>query len=45
MNLSEITVKIHRMRAMKKREADSFADFVLKAAALLGLDAIKGAAL
>ena len=43
MNLSEITIKIHRMRAMKKMEADSFADFVLKAAALLGLDAIKGA--
>jgi|ERR1700754_2484644 FixJ family two-component response regulator len=44
MNLSEITVKIHRMRAMRKMEADSFADFVLKAAALLGLNAIKGAA-
>jgi FixJ family two-component response regulator len=44
MNLSEITIKIHRMRAMRKMEADSFADFVLKAAALLGLNAIKGAA-
>ncbi|MFC0698388.1 response regulator transcription factor [Paraburkholderia humisilvae] len=44
MNLSEMTIKIHRMRAMKKMKADSFADFVLKAATLLKFDAIKGAA-
>jgi FixJ family two-component response regulator len=44
LNLSEVTIKIHRMRAMRKMEADSFADFVLKAAALLRLEAIKGAA-
>jgi len=34
MNLSEITVKIHRRQAMKKMESESLADFVLKAAAL-----------
>jgi len=34
MNLSEITVKIHRRQAMKKMESRSLADFVLKAAAL-----------
>jgi FixJ family two-component response regulator len=34
MDLSEITVKIHRGRAMKKMEARSLADFVLKANAL-----------
>jgi FixJ family two-component response regulator len=44
LNLSEITIKIHRMRAMRKMEASSFADFVLKAGALLGLDAVKGPA-
>jgi FixJ family two-component response regulator len=44
MNLSEITIKIHRMRAMRKMEAHSFADFVLKAGVLLGLDAVKGPA-
>jgi FixJ family two-component response regulator len=43
LNLSEITVKIHRSHAMKKMEANSFADFVLKASALLKLDPIKGA--
>jgi FixJ family two-component response regulator len=31
MNLSEITVKIHRGHAMKKMESRSLADFVLKA--------------
>jgi FixJ family two-component response regulator len=31
MNLSEITVKIHRGQAMRKMESNSFADFVLKA--------------
>ncbi|GAB7527332.1 response regulator transcription factor [Paraburkholderia sp. 2C] len=44
MNLSEITIKIHRMRAMKKMQANSFADFVLKAGALLRLDVVKGSA-
>jgi len=44
MNLSEMTIKIHRMRAMKKMEARSFADFVLKAAAILGFDEVKGRA-
>ncbi|MBR8183602.1 response regulator transcription factor [Burkholderia ambifaria] len=34
MNLSEITVKIHRGQAMKKMEARSLADFVKKAEAL-----------
>jgi FixJ family two-component response regulator len=34
MNLSEITVKIHRGQAMKKMESRSLADFVLKAKAL-----------
>ena len=34
MNLSEITVKIHRGQAMKKMEARSLADFVRKAEAL-----------
>jgi FixJ family two-component response regulator len=34
MNLSEITVKIHRGAAMKKMESRSLADFVLKAEAL-----------
>ncbi|MDE1182139.1 response regulator transcription factor [Paraburkholderia sp.] len=34
LNLSEITVKIHRAQAMKKMEARSFAEFVLKAEAL-----------
>jgi FixJ family two-component response regulator len=34
MNLSEITVKIHRGQAMKKMGARSLADFVLKAEAL-----------
>ena len=34
MNLSEITVKIHRGQAMKKMESRSLADFVLKAEAL-----------
>jgi FixJ family two-component response regulator len=42
MNLSEITVKIHRMHAMRKMEAHSLADFVLKAGALLELNAAKG---
>jgi FixJ family two-component response regulator len=31
MDLSEITVKIHRGQAMRKMESDSFADFVVKA--------------
>jgi FixJ family two-component response regulator len=34
MNLSEITVKIHRGQAMKKMESRSLADFVRKAEAL-----------
>jgi FixJ family two-component response regulator len=34
MKLSEITVKIYRSQAMKKMEARSLADFVLKAEAL-----------
>ena len=34
LNLSEITVKIHRGQAMKKMGARSLADFVLKAEAL-----------
>jgi FixJ family two-component response regulator len=34
MNLSEITVKIHRGQAMRKMGARSLADFVLKAEAL-----------
>ncbi|SOE99678.1 two component transcriptional regulator, LuxR family [Burkholderia sp. OK233] len=34
MNLSEITVKIHRGNGMKKMESRSLADFVLKAEAL-----------
>jgi FixJ family two-component response regulator len=34
MALSEMTVKIHRSRAMKKMESRSVADFVLKANAL-----------
>ena len=34
MNLSEITIKIHRGQAMKKMESRSVADFVLKAEAL-----------
>jgi FixJ family two-component response regulator len=34
MNLSEITVKIHRGQAMRKMSARSLADFVLKAEAL-----------
>jgi FixJ family two-component response regulator len=34
MNLSEITLKIHRGQAMKKMESRSLADFVLKAEAL-----------
>jgi FixJ family two-component response regulator len=34
MNLSEITIKIHRGHAMKKMESRSVADFVLKAEAL-----------
>jgi FixJ family two-component response regulator len=42
MNLSEMTIKIHRMRAMRKMEARSFADFVLKAAAILGPAEVAG---
>ncbi|WP_144142347.1 response regulator transcription factor [Paraburkholderia sp. BCC1884] len=34
MNLSEITVKVHRGQAMKKMQSRSLADFVLKAQAL-----------
>lgn len=34
LNLSEITVKIHRGQAMRKMDARSLADFVLKAEAL-----------
>ncbi|MEX3634072.1 response regulator transcription factor [Paraburkholderia sp. BR14320] len=34
LNLSEITVKLHRGQAMKKMKSASFADFVLKAEAL-----------
>jgi FixJ family two-component response regulator len=34
LNLSEITVKIHRAQAMKKMQSNSFADFVLKSDAL-----------
>jgi FixJ family two-component response regulator len=39
MNLSEITVKIHRNQAMKKMESRSLAEFVLKAG-VLGIDAM-----
>jgi FixJ family two-component response regulator len=39
MSLSEITVKIHRRHAMQKMDSRSFADFVIKAAAL-GLNSI-----
>ncbi|MGF6771737.1 FixJ family two-component response regulator [Paraburkholderia sp. GAS199] len=42
LNLSEITVKIHRGQAMKKMESRSVADFVLKAEAL-GLNGAPGA--
>ncbi|GAB2909388.1 response regulator transcription factor [Paraburkholderia jirisanensis] len=47
MKLSEITVKIYRSQAMKKMEARSLADFVLKAEALgvkseLGVPAYAG---
>jgi DNA-binding NarL/FixJ family response regulator len=42
MKLSEITVKIYRSQAMKKMEARSLADFVLKAEAL-GVKAALGA--
>ncbi|WP_460908512.1 response regulator transcription factor [Paraburkholderia jirisanensis] len=42
MSLSEMTIKIHRMRAMRKMEARSFADFVLKAAVILGFDEVAG---
>lgn len=39
MNLSEVTVKIHRGHAMKKMQAKSFADLVRKAEALgVGVD-------
>ena len=41
MNLSEITVKIHRGQAMRKMGARSLADFVLKAEAL-GIKAPQG---
>jgi FixJ family two-component response regulator len=41
MNLSEITVKIHRGQAMKKMESRSLADFVLKAKAL-GVNSLEG---
>jgi FixJ family two-component response regulator len=41
MNLSEITVKIHRGQAMRKMESNSFADFVLKAKTL-GISASAG---
>ncbi|MBN3763359.1 response regulator [Burkholderia sp. Ac-20365] len=41
MNLSEITVKIHRGQAMKKMESRSLADFVLKAEAL-GVKSLEG---
>jgi FixJ family two-component response regulator len=41
MNLSEITVKIHRGHAMKKMESRSLADFVLKAEEL-GVKAPQG---
>jgi RNA polymerase sigma factor (sigma-70 family) len=34
MNISELTVKIHRSRAMKKMQSRSLADFVLKANAV-----------
>lgn len=34
LNLSEITVKVHRGQAMRKMESNSFADFVLKSRAL-----------
>jgi FixJ family two-component response regulator len=34
LNLSEITVKLHRAQAMRKMESRSIADFVLKAEAL-----------
>ncbi|MDR5781849.1 response regulator transcription factor [Caballeronia sp. LZ065] len=43
MNLSEITVKIHRGQAMKKMAARSLADLVLKAEAL-GVERPQGAA-
>jgi FixJ family two-component response regulator len=39
MNLSEITVKIHRNQAMKKMESRSLAEFVLKAG-VLGINAM-----
>jgi FixJ family two-component response regulator len=41
MNLSEITVKIHRGQAMRKMESRSVADFVLKAEAL-GVKSLQG---
>lgn len=41
MALSEMTVKLHRAQAMKKMEARSLADFVLKADAL-GLVGVRG---
>ncbi len=41
MNLSEITVKIHRGHGMKKMESRSLADFVLKAEAL-GVKSLQG---
>ncbi|MGF6574816.1 FixJ family two-component response regulator [Paraburkholderia sp. GAS333] len=41
LNLSEITVKIHRGQAMRKMGARSLADFVLKAEAL-GINAPQG---
>jgi FixJ family two-component response regulator len=34
LNVSEVTVKLHRGQAMKKMESPSIADFVLKASAL-----------
>ena len=43
MNLSEITVKIHRGHGMKKMESRSLADFVLKAEAL-GVKSSQGTA-
>nr|WP_318227882.1 response regulator [Paraburkholderia terrae]MDW3660417.1 response regulator [Paraburkholderia terrae] len=44
MNLSEITVKIHRGQAMKKMGSRSIADFVLKAEAL-GVESLDPGAL